>query len=255
MNIDELERQLGITFTKAQREILQIILAGFNESIQTIYEWLNTDEAKDFFFKQEGLLTDYYRNSGINNKIDKIIHKRAKKGVDIINELYKYARKYGMEKDTIQYSSAERIAMNELCDNTYELIKNCSDDEIRSIRRQLLEDYINGRNPRLNTLKDLQLEPINGLSPEARAELISLTETARAINMANLMTFKEQGIEYVELFGRKDKRGSKPCKECQEWINKGAIPINEAIKHVILHPRCRCTWRPAHNPTTGLYQR
>ena len=259
MNIEDLEQAMGITFTSYQKRILKVMLEGFDESIQTVYDWLQTDDAKDFFLKQEGLLCDYYRNSGINNKLDKMIHRRAKKGVDIIQELYKHVRKYGKDygvtTETIQYSNAERIAMNELCDNTYELIKNVSEEEIRNIRRQLLEDYINGRHPLKSRLKELQLEPINNLSTEKRAELIALTETARAINTANLMTFIDQGVEYVELFGRTDKRGSEPCKHCKKQIKKGPVPISEALKHAIMHPRCRCTWRPARNPKTGVYQK
>jgi hypothetical protein len=107
----------------------------------------------------------------------------------------------------------------------------------------LIQDYAEGRNPRRtsikNELEQIGLEPINGMSPRARAEMIARTESARALDIATLESYKADGITMVSLYG--DYDGGK-CEECAQYSHP--IQINEALEIGVPHPNCRCVWLP-----------
>lgn len=220
------------------------IMSAFDETVNATWEWLQSDEAKKFFFQQQGRLSQFMRESGINDEWDTIIERRANKGADIATEIYEYARNMNIGEDVLRYTPQERMVLNRLCDSNYELIKNVCNDEVKAIRQRLLSDYANGDNPRQTSLKEIQLEPINGWSPEQRAVVIARTETAREINTATLQQYTRDGIEFVTLLCSSD------CEECLQYAedengNEKLVPISEAMEAPCIHPNCRCAWVPA----------
>lgn len=214
--------------------------AGFDEAVTATLEWLQTPAAAEYFIQQEGRLSTFFNNSGIREQWQSIIDNRASRGADITEQIYDYARRVNMEDHLVPYTSAEKIAMNKLADSNYELIRSVTSDQINGIRRQLIQDYSEGINPRQTSLKEvleqIQLEPINGLSPEARAEMIARTESAMALNTSTLETYLADGITMVSLYG------SDQCDECAEYNTP--IPIQEALEIGVVHPNCRCSWLP-----------
>lgn len=214
--------------------------AAFDETVTVTLEWLQTPAAIEYFIEQGGRLSTFMNNSGIREQWQSIIDNRASRGADITEQIYDYARKVNMEDYLVPYTSAEKLAMNKLCDNTYELIRSVTNDQITSIRRHLIQDYAEGVNPRQTSLKEaleqIQLEPINGLSPQERAEMIARTESARALNTSTLETYKADGITMVSLYNPDQ------CDECAEYNTP--TPIAEAIEIGVVHPNCRCTWIP-----------
>ena len=100
------------------------IANGFDEVVDTTWQWLQTPEAQEFFFEQRGQLNRFFRESGIHEKWDEIIETRARTGADMTQQIYEYARKLNMDTDVLHYTAQERTVMNKLCDNTYELIRN-----------------------------------------------------------------------------------------------------------------------------------
>lgn len=232
-----METQYGLNITR-----------GFDETVNATWEWLQTDEARDYFFNRQGRLSSFFNESGINQQWDEIIERRATRGVDIATEIYEYARKLNVDGNTLRYTSQERAILNRICDSSYELIKNVCSDEVRGIRQHLLNDYANGVNPRLTSLKEIQLEPINGWSPEQRAVVIARTETAREINTAMLQQYSSDGIQFVTLLVSSD------CDECLQYAedeegNERLVPIGEALDAPCIHPNCRCAWVPSTGQT------
>ncbi len=218
-----------------QMTLEQVIKGGFAEAVSVTTEWLNSPLAKEYFMNQQGMLNTFFRESGIIDQWDNIIKNRAQRGVTITEQIYDYARRLNMEDHLVPYTNTERMAMNLLCDNNYELIVNVTRDEITSIRRQLVQDYAEGRHPSQTTLKELQLQPINGWSPEQRAEVISRTESARALNVSTLETLRGEGVEMVELYGCDPK-----CDVCGQYASP--TPIDVALQVQVPHPNCTGVW-------------
>ena len=238
--------------SRSEQRMINNMLQSFEESVTATMEWLETDEAKQYFQNRQYLLSRFLEESGLEDEWTRIINERANKGVDITDEIYKYVRNLNHEgNDLVHFTPNETRVFNRLCDYNYGLIKNVCTDEIKLIREKLIDDYAKGRNPLQSSLSELQLEPINGLSPEARVEMIARTETARAINTGNLETYRSDGVEYVELMAAPNC-----CDDCLEIAMdtmKEPVPVGEALDEPCIHPNCRCTWVPAINRETGTY--
>lgn len=230
---------------------LGLIDEAFDEVLVQTVTWLNEESTKEFLYGQHYRLSDFFEESGIRNKWDEIIRKRAKMGANLSEEIYEFARSIGRETDLIPYTPKEKVILNHLCDNNYELIKGVTEDQITGIRRQLIQDYAEGLHPSTTTIKkhldEIKLQPINGLSPEKRAEMIARTETRRAMNIGTLQTFKEQGVEFVQPLCSPDC-----CSEC-EAHSEEVYHIDDALDEPNFHPNCNCGWKPVRNPETGYY--
>lgn len=221
------------------------ILLGFDRAVNETMTWLHTPQAKEFFFRQRDQINTFFRESGIEERWDKIIEDRAMRGVDVTTSIFDYARKVNMENHLVPYTDTERRALNRLCDYNYELIRNVTSDEITAIRRKLVQDYGEGTYPLRTHLKELQLEPINGFSPEARAEMIARTESARTLNVSTLETYRNDGVTMVELFGC-----DPDCKECAEYAKP--TPIADAMECELPHPNCTGAWVPVSDNDAGV---
>ncbi|RAP49668.1 MAG: hypothetical protein BZ138_07395 [Methanosphaera sp. rholeuAM270] len=222
------------------------IIGVFGELLDATWVWLQTEEAREYFYQQQEMFNIFIAESRIQDRWNDIITERAKKGVDITGQIYEYARQVNTPEGVVHFTPAEQKMFNQLCDYNYELIRNVGADEVRAIRKKLLEDAIEGVNPRRTSLRELQLQPINGLSPQQRAVTIARTENARAINTATLMTMKEDGVMFVTPLCSTD------CKVCNSHVGD-LIPIDEALDEPLYHPNCGCSWTAAVNPETGTY--
>lgn len=213
-----------------------VMTAGFDEAVSTTYEWLSSPEVADYFYNQRGLLNTFFETSGINKQWRGIIERRAEQGVDVTKQIFDYARSVDMEDYLVEYTDTERRAFNRLCDYNYELIVGVTQDEIMAIRRKLLQDYAEGRHPTQTALRELQLQPINGWSPQERAVVIARTESARTLNTSRLETMHADGVKMVLLHGC-----DITCKECMKY-NLYPTPIEEAMEMPVPHPRCTGSW-------------
>lgn len=219
------------------------MINGFAEMVDKTVEWIQTPAARDYFYNRQGQINRFYRESGIEDEWNNIIHERATKGAGIAEQIYTYARQINTTEQIIEFNSREQSILDNICDSNYELVRNASEYEIQGIRRSILQDVAEGVGPRQTSLKEVQLQPINGLSPEQRAVMIARTETATITNTAALEQYKADGVEMVELVGG----GVGCCSECEALIGE-QIPVDEALEQPILHPNCECTWRAVLPP-------
>ena len=235
-------------FTAAERRRFETlvesnIVEGFAELVDRTGEWLSTPQARDYFFSRNMMLHQFYRESGIQDEWNSIIERRAIRGADIAEQIYEYARNSASPEGLIEYTSRDRAVLNAICDNQYELVKNATEYEVQGIRRSILEDVASGIHPTQTSLREVQLQPINGISPEKRAVMIARTETATTLNLASLQQMKDEGVELVELVGG----GVNCCEDCEELLGV-PMPIDEAMDMPVLHPNCACTWRESRPP-------
>lgn len=233
--------------TAEQRAYLEKLLMdnfryAFDEIVNVGWEWLSTPEAAEYFQQRQDRLTLFFEHSGIHDKWEEIIINRAENGADVVEQIYNIARQNDVDGSLFQYTSKERAIFNRLADEQYELVKDVTQQQVKGIRRLLIEDYAKGINPSKTSLKQMQLEPVNGHSCKERAEMIARTETAKTLNSASLMQYYDEGVQYVELIGED------ACDECKKHQGR-QVPIEEAIDMPVLHPRCRCRWIAADNGT------
>lgn len=226
---------------RMEHMISENIIQGFEELTTKTTEWLHTPQAAEFFTQRQGRINDFYRTSGINTVWNEIIEARSRSAMDISDFIYGYARKLNYD-DVINFTRTEKQIMNRLADSQYDLVRNVTQQEVQQIRRSMLQDYAEGRNPRDTTLKEIQLQPINGWSPEQRAVVIARTETATNINTATLQQYRADGIRNVTLLC------SDPCDEC-EALEGELVPIESAMEQPAIHPNCRCAWIPYEGET------
>lgn len=226
-------------WNESESMMYDLMVTGFDSAVGVTWDWLKTPGAKRFYFKQGQRLSTFFKESGIHDEWQNLIDNRARMGADMVEQIYDYARQVQMEDHILPYTEMERASLNRLCDYNYELIRNVTQDEITAIRRQLVSDYAEGVYPLRTSLKQLQLEPINGFSPERRAEMIARTETARTLNTSTLEVLRGYGIERVVLDGEDAQ-----CDECQRLAEE-PVSIDEALRMGVPHPNCRCSWVPA----------
>lgn len=224
-----------------ENAFLKLFADTFQMNIDNTIAWWVTDEAREFFQQRQGRLTDFFRESGISNEWSSFAEERAKMGADITEQIYNYAREVQNESAIIEYTQIERDALNHLCDYTYELVKDVTEEQIQGIRDCLIQEYAEGRNSResvlLEKLEQVQLEPIHTFSAEQRARMIARTESKRATNAARLQSMKQDGVKYVTYYCNSD------CEVCNEHTGEeNKIPVDEAIDgDEIFHPNCNCT--------------
>ena len=223
-----------------EMRLLSVMKGGFDELVFRTWEWLKTPEAGEVFYEQSSRLATFFNTSGINDVWGEIIEARARSGMDATEYIYAYARKVNMEDHLIPYTDNEIRALNRLCDSNYELIRNVTVDEVTAIRRQLVQDFASGVHPTQTSLKELQLKPINGFTPEKRAEMIARTETARTLNISTLETFRNDGVQMVTLYGC-----DTTCDVCSEYFTP--TPVEEALEVGVPHPNCHGAWVSAEN--------
>lgn len=230
-----------------ESRLLSVIAESFDELVDATWTWLQSPSTREIFVRRQRIINVFFEESGIREQWDEIVQRHARQGVDIVSEIYEYTRKMNLAESVIHYTPTERMILNNLADSSYELIRNVSEDQVRGIRRHLVQDYAEGENPRRTSLKEIQLEPINGWSPETRAEVIARTETARIINTGLLETYRQDGVGYVEFLA-----SGNSCDECSSRDGK-IFPVSEAVGDPCIHPNCTCTYIPARDPETGHF--
>lgn len=224
-----------------QNTYLKFFADTFQANIDNTIVWWASDEAREFFQERQGRLTDFFKESGISDEWNNFAEERARTGADITEQIYKYAKEVQSERDIIEYTQIEKDAINHLCDYSYELIKDVTEEQIKGIRDCLIQEYSEGRNSResviLEKLEQVQLEPIHTFSAEQRARMIARTESKRASNLARLHNMKQDGVKYVTYVCNSD------CEICNEHAGEEhKVTIDEALEgDEIFHPNCNCT--------------
>jgi SPP1 gp7 family putative phage head morphogenesis protein len=85
-----------------------------------------------------------------------------------------------------------------------------------------------------------------------RAQRIARTEVIRAFSDSTLNTYKEAGIDDVNVLAEFSTAGDgQVCPECQALEGK-VFSVSEASGVIPVHPNCRCAWLPVvHDDAKG----
>lgn len=143
--------------------------------------------------------------------------------------------------------AAARVAgpgLKQLLDRQQVEIKSIAEDRIEALANRL-EAYLASQEvhrpplpepvPPMYSVDALAADLKGVLDDPSHAELVAQTEIARAASAAAEDTYRELGVDLVQVSTAADDR---VCAECLEAEARGPLPVGEI--HVPLHPRCRC---------------
>lgn len=88
-----------------------------------------------------------------------------------------------------------------------------------------------------------------------RAEMIARTEILRAFNQAQLVDFRNWGVEGIDILAEIKTAGdSRVCEQCSPLEGK-IYTLDEAEGLLPLHPMCRCIYLPHVQELTKYYKK
>lgn len=242
---------------KHYREIMQLI----NQQLDNSIEWLDSQEAKDYFYGEMQYQKDIFEL--MESQWDRILNGKYDKIEDIINEVYDYGKIKGYQdiQSRIRYTEADKLALTHIRNYNFKLIRKLDNELRRSIKNQIFQGVMQGENPNniASKLVKLGVErlPNSTLSPRQRAVMIAKTEVSRAQNTGILQSYVNEGYEEVKILTAEDDNVCYIClKNAYEFNDDAEIiysnhgkervhNIQEMIKkkeYVPAHPNCRCTY-------------
>lgn len=124
-------------------------------------------------------------------------------------------------------------------------IVNILDSTVDQIGTQLADSLANGDN--LATAAKGIVDFLDG--DLTRAYLVADTEMCRAMSGAQMSTYRQNAVAWLQWLGADDE---KVCDECQENVDQGPIATGDVFPsgdtEPPAHPRCRCAVVPAQPP-------
>lgn len=238
---------------KFYADISKIIDEQINESI----EWLDSEEAKSFFFEQSEYQQDLFED--LDDALDEILDKDFISIDALLDEVYRKGKEIGYDDidSRIRFTEADRLALQIAKDYNYMLVNNLSDDLRHKVRYEMFKGLIAGENPYImaNRLVKVGVQPLEGstFTPKQRATLIARTETSRIQNTGILQSYVNEGYQHVKLLTAEDNNVCTICLQYAYEYNKDSEISyenrGEEKKHLIkdimglipFHPVCRCT--------------
>lgn len=237
------------------------LMNQLNQQINEAVEWLDTEEAKEFFFGEAEQEKEIFAE--LESQWERILNSKYETIDDLLEEVYKYGKIKGYQKiaETLRYTKTDKLALTHVRNYNFNLIQKLDGELRQAIKNRIFQAVISGENPRsfANKLVDLGLQrlPNSTFTPQQRAVMIARTEVARAQNTGILQSYVNECYTQVKILTAEDDnvcylclRNAYEFNEGEDVIfaNRGEERIHN-IKDLIekknwvpLHPNCRCTY-------------
>ena len=228
--------------SQSELEYLTSILLGFDRQLGLISEYMGTAEYAELQYANQRQVDAFFRNSGIDQRLDELIRYNASTSEEFIREFYRLGAEQGYEdiEQTLAYTAADTQALYFLHQYNFDLITNVNNELRRGIKLVLMESLAAGEGYQttMRRLMELPLEPIdNNISVRTRAEMIARTEEARAHNTGTLQAYANYGLDKYEIVTSHD---SLVCNYCLDLEEGNPYSISGNMKLLPAHPNCRC---------------
>lgn len=130
-------------------------------------------------------------------------------------------------------AAADKVSgtgLSELLDQADITIKGVTKTNLERMGNALAQGLSQGLGPDEigRTIRDLTTSAGN-----SQAQLISVTETARAQSAGTLDTFTDSGITQFDGIAESDA-----CPVCLDWVDENPHDLGDEVPPI--HPRCRC---------------
>lgn len=223
--------------------------------------WLQSDEAKDYFFQQVELEKEIF--DALEDSWDEIFESSYEKVDDLLDAIYDEGKKQGYSniKETLNYTDADIQAIRLAKDYNYDLIKSLTGDLQSTVKNKILQGIIMGENPYnlSRTLVKAGVQPLDGsnFTPRQRATMIAKTETSRMQNTGMIQSYLNEGYTQVKILTAEDDH---VCSTCLYYAyhydtdkkltfeGRGEERVHNIVdlikggKFPPFHPLCRCTY-------------
>lgn len=230
---------------KAEMEYYNYIAEGFSRQINLMSEWLESDEAKELMYQHWEDIRFYFGNSGIQDQYDKLLSYNAGTCDDFMDRFYREGALLGFKdiKKTLAYTRADEQALNFIRGVNYEYVMKVNKDLADQIKPVIFNALATGESyhKTIKALRELPLEPINGISPDTRARMIAITERARAANTGTRQAYLDYGVKECEIITAGDDL---VCDDCLELESNNPYLVTESADLIPAHPFCRCALAP-----------
>lgn len=232
----------------SELEYLTSILLGFDRQLGLVAEYMGTEEYAELQYANQRRIDAFFRNSGIEQRLDELIKYNASTSEEFIREFYRLGAEQGYDdiEQTLAYTIADQQALFHLFQYNFDLITNVNNKLKQEIKKVMIESLAAGEGYQttMRRLMELPLEPIEGFSVRTRAEMIARTEEARAHNTGTLQAYANYGIDKYEIVTSHD---SLVCNYCLDLEDGNPYSIAGNMKLLPAHPNCRC-YVVAHIP-------
>lgn len=230
---------------RGEQAYLERMLEGVDEQLIEVGRWLQTPEAKDYYYKQKKIKDNFFEESGIREEWDRLLNSTCSDSAEYIEEFYRMGSELGYRelRKAFDFTPADREALYYLKEYNFDLIRNL-DDELREGVRQVITQSVmegQGAAETKRQLLELPLTPIEGsnISVRQRAEMIARTEHARALDNGTLQAYHEMGVTEVDVITAGDDL---VCEDCLDAEASNPHPISDAAELLPMHPNCRCAY-------------
>ena len=227
-------------------EYLKSLTTGLDRQIETVAEYLGSEEFAELQGMNQRQIDAFFRNSGIRQRLNDLIEYNASDSEEFIRQFYKIGSELGYADigGVLAYTQADRIALYSLTQYNFNLVTNLN-TELRDGIREVIFNAVaagDGYQTTMRNLMELPLTPINNnISVRTRAEMIARTEHARAVNTGTLQAYVNYGVKQVEIVTAQD---GLVCDDCLEIEENNPHDVFEAQALLPMHPNCRCAFAP-----------
>lgn len=238
----------GYGLDEDEEQYLILILTLLNEHIEVILDWLNSDEGKRILDGAKELGLNFFDELEYRIRL-KLHDSFINTIVPVLLSWYSYGNELAYRELNLKplFLDSDWLIFDSLKQYNYNLLTDLSKDVCVTLRDVLYDGIKDGLN--IGELTDLLLT--NGLkgkgkfNASTRAEMIARTEKTRLINQSKWNTFKQNGVEWVEIVTCNDSR---VCSFCLEIEANNPYMIDQ-VELPPFHPRCRCRIRKAKPPS------
>ena len=211
-----------------------LILSLMNQQVSLTQDYLKEAEANAI------MKTDFLQ--GITPQLDQVVYSSAPDVASYVKDFYNLGKDNGfssMKVDTFT-GQADTNALYSLTQYDFGLVTNLSDDLRNEIQYTVWNGVAdsNGIPTIAKALEQTTLEPLTVgnrvIDIPTRAMMIAKTEAVRANNQGLLMSFKQYGVQMVDVVN-----GPNPCDDCQDIADNGPYPIDDIPDGgPPFHPNC-----------------
>lgn len=264
MLIDDLDMWGEFRINKSRdstgtQKYYNIISEIIDQQLNAGKQWLNSTEAKDYFFEEAKYQQGIFQS--LEDEWETILQNNYHHIDDLIEEVYNQGKLKGYNdiRRRLVFTDTDREALKFVRHYNFQLIRNLSNDLRANVKKTITKRIATGENPYnvANELLELGVTRLPGstFTPKQRAVMIAKTEVSRAQNTGILQSYVNEGYTEVKILTAEDGHVCRLCLENAYEFNSDEIIYDNRGKDrvhrirdmnssswVPLHPNCRCTY-------------
>lgn len=125
----------------------ELLMNHIQNQIDTGIKWLESDEARDYFYGESQYQTEVFR--ALENEWDDILSNKYPSVEALLSEVYRRgkAKGYSDMREHIRYTEQDKLALEFVTNYNFELIRNIDYDTRSQIKGKITEAVIAGEHP------------------------------------------------------------------------------------------------------------